>query len=118
MRESHLWQGFRRGWATYESVNLFTKLNALLIIAIIDPNNCFFRTLHAEIVMLIRQCILFAGTVIFFTMQCLFAPFLNPLNNASEWMSRLNYVLTSLISLLVVLDIPGKAIVEGPLLYM
>jgi hypothetical protein len=110
--------GFRRGWATYESVYLLAKLSALLIIAFIDPNNCFFRTFPTQSVMLIRQCVLLTGTVVFFGLQCLFTPFLDPLSNASEWMSRLNYILTSLIALLVVLDVPGSDIIGGAVLYM
>ncbi|KAI0032741.1 hypothetical protein K488DRAFT_78307 [Vararia minispora EC-137] len=115
---SFIYHSFRRGWATYESIYLLAKLSALLIIAVIDPNNCLFRTLPSQTVMLIRQCTLLAGTVVFFTMQCLFTPFLDPLGNASEWMSRFNYVLTSIISLLVVLGIPGKDIIGGPVLYV
>ena len=110
--------GFRRGWASYEAIYLFAKLSALLVIAIIDPNNCFFRTYSPKSVMVVRQSILLATMIIFFALQCLFAPFLDPLNNASEWISRLNYVLTSVVALLVALDVPGQAIIGGPVLYM
>lgn len=54
----------------------------------------------------------------FFIAHCWFTPFLEPVNNASEWFSRVNYVLTSVISLLVVLSVPGESILDGPVLYM
>ena len=54
----------------------------------------------------------------FFSMQCIWAPFVDPVNNASEWMSRLNYVLTSLVGLAVATGIPGQSIIDGPVLYM
>ncbi|KAI0322650.1 hypothetical protein OF83DRAFT_1048810 [Amylostereum chailletii] len=115
---SFSYHDFRRGWASYESVYLLSKLSALLIIAVIDPNNCLFRTLPQTRVLLVRQIILLVATLAFFTSQCIYAPFLDPVNNASEWMSRLNYVLTSLVALLVTLDIPGQSVIKGPILYI
>lgn len=56
--------------------------------------------------------------LVFFVMQCVFAPFTDPVNNASEWFSRLNYVLTSATSLAVALNIPGQALFDGPVLYL
>ena len=50
--------------------------------------------------------------------QCIFAPFLDPVNNASEWFSRLNYVLTSAVSLAVAFNIPGQDVLDGPVLYV
>jgi hypothetical protein len=56
--------------------------------------------------------------LVFFLIQCFLAPFLDPVNNSSEFTSRINYVLTAALSLGVVLNIPGKAILTGPLLYV
>lgn len=109
--------GFRRGWASYEAIYLFAKFSALLIVAVIDPNNCLFRTLNSRHVLVIRQTVLLIGTIIFFAMQCFLTPFLDPIGNASEWMSRLNYVLTTILALLVALDVPGQNIYDGPVLY-
>ena len=110
--------GFRRGWATYEAIYLFAKFGALFIVAVVDPNNCLFRTMNSRHVSVIRQIVLLIGTVAFFAMQCFLAPFLDPVGNASEWMSRVNYVLTTIVSLLVALDVPGQDIINGPVLYM
>lgn len=93
------------------------KFTTLLIIAVIDPNNCFFRSFPQTRVVVIRQVLLLIVTVVFFAIQWTFSPFLDPVNNASEWMSRLNYVLTSLVALLVALNVPGNNFIGGPILY-
>lgn len=110
--------GFRRDWGTFESTYLLAKLSTLLIIALIDPDNCLFRTLSREHLSVVRQILLLIAMAAFFLVQCLFAPFLDPVNNASEFTSRINYVATAALSLGVALDIPGQAVLNGPLLYM
>ncbi|PIL31892.1 hypothetical protein GSI_06596 [Ganoderma sinense ZZ0214-1] len=116
---SFLYGGFRRGWATYESTYLFAKLTTLLLTAVVSPDNCFFRNIAArDKVAVARQILLVIAMLVFFIMQCVFAPFTDPVNNASEWFSRLNYVLTSATSLAVALNIPGQAIFNGPVLYL
>jgi hypothetical protein len=109
--------GFRRDWGAYETIFLFMKFTALLIVAVINPDNCFFRSFSRTGVVVIRQVVLLAIMVIFFALQWTFSPFRDPVNNASEWVSRLNYVLTSLVALLVALGIPGENIINGPILY-
>ncbi|EIW64596.1 uncharacterized protein TRAVEDRAFT_55490 [Trametes versicolor FP-101664 SS1] len=113
-----LYGGFRRGWATYESTYLFAKLTTLLLTAVINPDNCLFRNAPREKVSVARQILLLIAMLIFFALQCIYAPFLDPVNNASEWTSRLNYVLTSAVSLAVALNIPGQDIFNGPVLYV
>ncbi|KAI0669823.1 hypothetical protein C8Q78DRAFT_147795 [Trametes maxima] len=113
-----LYSGFRRGWATYEAIYLFAKLTTLLLTAVIDPDNCLFRTAARDKVLVARQILLLIAMLVFFTMQCVYAPFMDPVNNASEWFSRLNYVLTSAASLAVALNIPGQDIFNGPVLYV
>ncbi|KAI0724627.1 hypothetical protein C8T65DRAFT_7352 [Cerioporus squamosus] len=115
---SFLYGGFRRGWATYESTYLFAKLTTLLLTAVINPDNCVFRNASRDKVNVARQILLLIAMLIFFGVQCVFAPFLDPVNNASEWFSRLNYVLTSAASLAVALNIPGQDIFNGPVLYI
>lgn len=66
---------------------------------------------------IIRQILLLLSTIAFFIAQCFFAPFLDPVNNASEWTSRLNYVTTSTTALLIALNVPGKDIIDTYVLY-
>jgi len=44
-------------------------------------------------------------------------PFLDPVNNASEWTSRLNYLSTSATAFAITLDMPGKEILDSYVLY-
>lgn len=87
------------------------------MIAVIDTDNCLFRSLPPMAVTVTRQVLLLISTIGFFIVQCIFAPFLDPVNNASEWMSRLNYVMTSATALAIALDIPGKQIIGTYVLY-
>ncbi|KAJ3779177.1 hypothetical protein FB446DRAFT_782719 [Lentinula raphanica] len=112
-----LYSGFRRGWGTYESTYLFAKLSTLVIVAVIDPNNCLFRSASRTVTPIVRQILLLVCTFGFFLAQCILGPFLDPVNNASEWVSRLNYVSTSIVALLVALDIPGADILNSYVLY-
>ncbi|KAI1797949.1 hypothetical protein LXA43DRAFT_982749 [Ganoderma leucocontextum] len=116
---SFLYRGFRRGWATYESTYLFAKLTTLLLTAVVSSDNCLFRNIATrDKVAVARQILLVIAMLVFFIMQCVLAPFTDPVNNASEWFSRLNYVSTSATSLAVALNIPGQAIFDGPVLYL
>ncbi|KAJ7038241.1 hypothetical protein C8F04DRAFT_998180 [Mycena alexandri] len=113
-----LYSGFRRNWGTYEAIYLFAKLSALLTVAVIDSDNCFFRSLSRTAVPIVRQVFLLLLTLGFFIAQCILGPFLDPTNNASEWVSRLNYVTTAALALVVAFDVPGKAILQTYVLYV
>ncbi|TFK57131.1 hypothetical protein OE88DRAFT_1620976 [Heliocybe sulcata] len=112
-----LYNGFRRNYEIYEAIYLLAKLNTLIIVAVVDPNNCLFRSLDHTRIAIARQALLVIVAIIFFLMQCFFAPFLNPVSNASEWVSRLNYISTAAVALLVVLDVPGSSFLDGVVLY-
>lgn len=88
-----------------------------MIIAVLDPNNCFFRTGSRSTIPIVRQVLLLLSTLGFFIAQCIFAPFLDPVNNASEWISNLNYVATAATALAITLNIPGKNIINTYVLY-
>lgn len=99
---------------------LFAKLSTLLIVAICDPENCLFHSspLSAKIVTLIRQIILICVTAGFLTLQTIVGPFIDPVSNASEWVSRLSYVVTSMLGLGKVFGGSAESILEGPILDM
>ena len=65
-----------------------------------------------------RQIILTIAMGFFFMRQCFIGPFSNPINNASEWTSRLCFVLTSVVALGTVLNVPGKNLLDGVVIYM
>lgn len=85
--------------------------------ALVSPDNCLFRTLSRTHLAVIRQVLIMITMCAFLLVQCFIAPFVDPVNNASEFTSRINYVATSALSLGVALDIPGQSLLTGPLLY-
>ena len=99
-------------------MSISAKLTTLLLTALIDPDTCLFRSLNRKRILVARQIILTIAMGFFFVLQCVTGPFSNPVNNASEWTSRLNFVLTSVVSLGTVLDIPGKEVLGGVVLYL
>lgn len=64
-----------------------------------------------------RQSVLVAAMSGFLVLQSVAAPFVDPVGNACEWTSRMNFVLTSVLGLLVALDIPGQKFWNGWALY-
>ncbi|TRM60170.1 hypothetical protein BD626DRAFT_408024 [Schizophyllum amplum] len=113
-----LYSGFRRNWGTYQSIYHFAKLSTLVITAVFANNNCVFRSVSYTTVPIVRQVLLLCTTIGFFIAQGLYAPFLDPVNNASEWVSRLNYVATSIVALVVIFDVPGKDVLNTYVLYV
>ena len=65
-----------------------------------------------------REAVLVCAMFGFLVLQCFLGPFVEPINNAGEWISRLNYCLTAIVGLLVALNVPGQSIINGPVLYM
>ena len=64
-----------------------------------------------------RQSLLVIASLSFLLFHTYFAPFADPVDNASEWTSRFNYVATSLILLVIALNTAGKSIFETYILY-
>jgi hypothetical protein len=115
---SHLIPDFRRTWGTYKSVYLWAKLSALLIVAILSPDNCAFRSFDRGTISIIRQSVLTVSMLVWFLIQCFLAPFVDPVSNASEWISRLNYLLTSGLGLFTALVPSSGPVLNGIVLYM
>jgi len=99
-------------------VSITAKLATLLLTALIDPDTCLLRSTNREKVLVARQIVLTIAMGFFFILQCVTGPFSNPVNNASEWTSRLNFLLTSMVSLGTALDISGKDILDGVVIYV
>ena len=99
-------------------MSITAKLTTLLLTALIDPDTCLFRSTNRKRVLVARQIVLTIAMGFFFLLQCVTGPFSNPVNNASEWTSRLNFLLTSVVSLGTALDIPGKDVLDGFVIYM
>jgi hypothetical protein len=116
-----IWIDFFGLYHDSKSMVLLAKLTALLIVALAAPDNCILHTLPSHGILLARQILLILAMTGFLILQCLKAPFIDPVSNASEWVSRMGYVITSLIGLVGVLATQGSTIVtviNGPILYM
>jgi hypothetical protein len=66
----------------------------------------------------IRQGVLVATMFGALLLQCFMAPFIDPVSNASEWTSRASYFVTSGVGLFVALNVKGKDVINGPVLYV
>lgn len=75
---------------------------------------------NSYVVTIIRQVLLLLAMIAFLVVQTIFGPFLNPVSNASEWCSRLGYVVFALFGLIVALHVPTSVqnLFNGPFLYM
>ncbi|GAB1526788.1 hypothetical protein RhiTH_009960 [Rhizoctonia solani] len=109
---------YRREWGSFKALYLGGKLTSLLIVAIISPDSCLMLKISNNRVSrntleITRQSFLLAVMIAFLLVQSLANPFVDPISNASEWTSRMNFVLTSLLGLLVALDIPGQVFWNG-----
>ncbi|KAG8691132.1 hypothetical protein FRC11_006552 [Ceratobasidium sp. 423] len=117
-----LFTEYRRKWGSFKALYLGGKLTALLIVAIISPDSCLTlkigrNHISRDTLKVARQSVLLAVMVAFLLVQSLAAPFVDPVSNANEWTSRMNFVLTSLLGLFVALDIPGQGLWNGWGLY-
>ncbi|KAF8704628.1 hypothetical protein RHS03_05839, partial [Rhizoctonia solani] len=117
-----LYNEYRREWGSFKALYLGGKLTSLLIVAIISPDSCLMLKISNNRVSrntleITRQSFLLAVMIAFLLVQSLANPFVDPISNASEWTSRMNFVLTSLLGLLVALDIPGQVFWNGWALY-
>lgn len=121
----------KRTYSAYPSTNFFlvlssksmalvAKLTALLIVALCDPENCLFHSssISSRTVTLIRQIILICALGGFVVLQTIVGPFIDPVSNASEWVSRASYLVTALLGLGKVFGGTAESVLEGPILDM
>ncbi|KAF8961003.1 hypothetical protein BDZ97DRAFT_1830853 [Flammula alnicola] len=87
--------------------------------AFLYNDNCLFRSFSRSTIPIAQQTLLLISTLGFFIAQCIYAPFLEPVNNASEWTSRLNYLSTSATALAITLTTSDqvKNILDSYVLY-
>ncbi|KAF8523077.1 hypothetical protein BU17DRAFT_75023 [Hysterangium stoloniferum] len=117
---SFLYKDFRVGWGAYKSAYLGIKLSTLLIIAVFDTDNCIFQSANTQTISAIRQGLLVFAMTSFLILQSFVGPFLDPVNNASEWISRAGYVAFAIIGSISVIKLPSnvESAFHGPVLYI
>ncbi|KAG8792908.1 hypothetical protein FRC12_004494 [Ceratobasidium sp. 428] len=119
---SFLYNEYKRKWGAFKAFYLWVKLTSLLIVTLVSPDSCLALSLaknriSRDSLAIARQAVLLAAMIGFLFLQAVAAPFVDPVSNASEWTSRMNFVLTSLLGLLVALNVPGQAFWNGWGLY-
>ncbi|KAG8693317.1 hypothetical protein FRC08_009199 [Ceratobasidium sp. 394] len=117
-----LYNEYKRKWGSFKAIYLGVKLTSLLIVAVVSPDSCLALSLaknhvSRDTLAIARQATLLAAMTGFLVLQTVAAPLVDPVSNASEWTSRMNFVLTSLLGLLVALNVPGQTFWNGWGLY-
>uniref|UniRef100_A0A0K3CPE6 Uncharacterized protein n=1 Tax=Rhodotorula toruloides TaxID=5286 RepID=A0A0K3CPE6_RHOTO len=103
---SFLYCDYRRPWACFRSIYLVVKLINVLLVVLIQKNNCAFRSFSTTYLSVIRQGCLFAFMCLFCILSAFSSPFLDIPSNSSDLVSRLGYVILAMLGLLAAVKIP------------
>lgn len=88
----------------------------MLLIVIIQKNNCAFRSYTSIYLGVVRQGSLVAFMSLFLLSMRASKPFADVISNTSDMVSRFGYVAIAVIGLLVALDVNGQEALGGPIL--
>ncbi|BGP65895.1 hypothetical protein NBRC10512_004184 [Rhodotorula toruloides] len=103
---SFLYCDYRRSWACFRSIYLVVKLINVLLVVLIQKDNCAFRSFSATHLSVIRQGCLFAFMCLFCVLSAVSSPFLDIPSNSSDLVSRFGYVILAMLGLLAAVKIP------------
>ncbi|BGP35334.1 hypothetical protein JCM10296v2_007170 [Rhodotorula toruloides] len=103
---SFLYCDYRRPWACFRSIYLLVKLVNVLLVVLIQKNNCAFRSYNTTYLSVIRQGCLFAFMCLFCVLSAFSSPFLDIPSNSSDLVSRFGYVILAMLGLLAAVKIP------------
>ncbi|KAM0756390.1 hypothetical protein T439DRAFT_308870 [Meredithblackwellia eburnea MCA 4105] len=113
---SFLYHEYRRPWAYFKAIYMLVKLLNILLVVLLTKNNCLFRSHTSSNLAIIRESSLLAFMALFLFANTLSKPFINYIQNNSDRVSRISFVLIALIGLLVALNVPGNAALGGGVL--
>ncbi|KAK0549905.1 hypothetical protein OC845_002888 [Tilletia horrida] len=109
--------GYRRRWAFYKPIYILCfKFTNVLVISSLTRNNCLWRFQHAKTMQLVQQGILIGLMSFLLGIHVYIKPFVDMISNRSEMVSRICYVLTALLGLVVALR--GSSVYQSTLLYI
>ncbi|ORY68070.1 hypothetical protein BCR35DRAFT_326470 [Leucosporidium creatinivorum] len=115
---SFLYREYRRPWASFKALYMLIKLVNVLLIVIIQKNNCAFRSYSSIYLGVVRQGSLVAFMSLFLLSMRASKPFADVISNTSDMVSRIGYVVIAVIGLLVALDVKGEEALGGPVLIL
>lgn len=87
--------------------SLVVKLVNVLLVVVVQKNNCTFRSFNTTKLSVIRQSCLLAFMCMFCLLSSLSSPYLDIPSNSSDLVSRIGYVFLALLGLLAALKIPN-----------
>ncbi|BGP51645.1 hypothetical protein JCM10450v2_007595 [Rhodotorula kratochvilovae] len=90
----------------YRGALVFKLVNVLLVV-LIQKNNCVFRSYGETYLSVVRQGSLLTFMALFCLASALSSPYLTRISNSSDIVSRVGYVFLSLLGLLAALSLPG-----------
>ena len=90
----------------------------MLLIVIVQRENCLFRSQTSVYLGIVRQGCLVAFMGLFLLHMWWSQPFIDPISNRSDLVSRFGYVAIAVLGLLVALDVKGKDDLGGPVLIL
>ncbi|GAA6052609.1 hypothetical protein JCM3770_006400 [Rhodotorula araucariae] len=102
-----LYRDYRKRWAAFRSIYLAFKLVNVLLVVLIQKNNCVFRSYGQTYLSVVRQGSLLSFAALFCLASALSSPYLTRISNSSDIVSRVGYVFLALLGLLAALSLPG-----------
>lgn len=114
-----LYNSYHRNWGYYKPLYiLLFKLTNLIIICVLAKDNCLFRSFPTRTMLVVQQTTLIIVMTVLLVLHLLIKPFVDKIGNRSEMVSRIGYVLTAIIGLLVALNVQGSTVYNTTILYM
>ncbi|SNX85284.1 uncharacterized protein MEPE_03993 [Melanopsichium pennsylvanicum] len=114
-----LYNSYHRSWGYYKPLYiLLFKLTNLLIIGVLAKDNCFFRSFRTRTMLVVQQSTLIVVMSSLLAVHLTIQPFVDKNGNRSELVSRIGYVLTATIGLLVALNVQGSTVYNTTILYI
>ncbi|GAC95836.1 hypothetical protein PHSY_003413 [Pseudozyma hubeiensis SY62] len=114
-----LYNSYHRKWGYYKPLYiLLFKLSNLLIIGVLAKDNCLFRSFRTRTMLVVQQGALIAVMASLLGVHLIIRPFVDKIGNRSEMVSRIGYVLTATIGLLVALNVQGSTVYNTTILYI
>jgi hypothetical protein len=114
-----LYHVYKRRWGTYKPLYLLIfKSSNMMIISVFTQDNCLWRRYDAKTMSITKEGVLIGVQIVLLIAHLLIRPFVNEIGNRSELVSRIGYVLDSVLGLLVALQLKDIATIDVWILYL
>lgn len=114
-----MYNAYRRDWGNYKPMYILCfKLSTLLIISVFTQQNCLWQHRSTREMLVIQQSVLIGIQSLLLGIHLAIKPFVDQISNRSELVSRSSYTVTSIIGLLVALQVQGSTVYQSVILYI